>query len=200
MMSPEDTQFEDRLRRGLSRLADQAGPGPTPEAVSRRLRRMTLLRRAGAGGALALAAVAMLLFGIPRPQPADDPKQTADEAALRADAALRAEIARLEARADARLAEARHLLAIAAARHRRDECLRQLARLDAAERVARHAEETAFIIVYDADRLREQPGRIQSAVAGYREAVRLFPQTKWGEVARKRLVQIDRPPGKGNPS
>ena len=192
-MSPEDTQFEERLRRGLSRLADRAGPGPTPEAVSRRLRRTTLLRRAGAGGALALAGVAMLLFGTLRPQPAD-------EAALRADAALRAEIARLEARADARLAEARHLLAIAAARRRRDECLRQLARLDAAELVARQAEETAFIIVYDADRLREQPGRIQSAVAGYREAVRLFPQTKWGEVARKKLAQIDRPPRKGNPS
>ena len=194
-MSPEDTQFEDRLRRGLSRLADRAGPGPTPEAVSRRLRRPTLLRRAGAGGALALAAVAMLVFGTPRPRPAGDAKQAgADEAALRA------EIARLEARADARLAEARHLLAIAAARHRRDECLRQLARLDTAERIARQAEETAFIIVYDADRLREQPGRIQSAVAGYREAVRLFPQTKWGEVARKRLAQIDRPPRKGNPS
>ena len=195
MMSPEDTQFEDRLRRGLSRLADRAGPGPTPEAVSRRLRRPALLRRAGAGGALALAAVAMLVFGTPRPRPAGDAKQAgADEAALRA------EIARLEARADARLAEARHLLAIAAARHRRDECLRQLARLDTAERIARQAEETAFIIVYDADRLREQPGRIQSAVAGYREAVRLFPQTKWGEVARKRLAQIDRPPTKGNPS
>ena len=200
-MSPEDTQFEDRLRRGLSRLADRAGPGPTPEAVSRRLRRPALLRRAGAGGALALAAVAMLVFGTPRPRPAGDAKQAAaDEAALRADAALRAEIARLEARADARIAEARHLLAIAAARHRRDECLRQLARLDTAERIARQAEETAFIIVYDADRLREQPGRIQSAVAGYREAVRLFPQTKWGEVARKRLAQIDRPPRKGNPS
>lgn len=200
-MTPEDTQFEDRLRRGLSRLADGAGPGPTPEAVSRRLRRPTLLRRAGAGGALALAAVAMLLFSMPRPQPADEPKQAAaDRAALRADAALRAEIARLEARADARIAEARHLLVIAAAHRRRDECLRQLARLDTAERIARQAEETAFIIVYDADLLREQPGRIQSAVAGYREAVRLFPQTKWAEVARKKLAQIDRPRRKGNPS
>ena len=132
--------------------------GITKTKVSRRLRRPTLLRRAGAGGALALAAAAMLLFGAPRPRPADDPKQAAAD-----DAALRAEIARLEARADARIAEARHLLAIADARHRRDECLRQLARLDAAERVARQAEETAFIIVYDADRLREQPGRIQSA-------------------------------------
>ena len=195
MISPEDTQFEDRLRRGLSSLADRAGPGPTPEALSRRLRRPTLLRQAGAGGALALAAVGILLCATYRPRPAGDAKRDAAD-----EAALRAEITRLEVRADARIAEARHLLAIAAARRRRDEHLRRLARLDAAERIAREAEETAFIIVYDADRLREQPGRTQSAIAGYREAVRLFPQTKWGEVARKKLAQIGTRPKKGNPS
>ena len=194
-MSPEDPQFEDRLRRGLSHLADQAGGGPTPEAVSRRLRRRTSLRRAAAGGAVALAAVGILLFATYRPQPAGDARQAAAD-----EAALRAEIARLEARADARLAEARRLLAIQAARHRRDECLRQLARLDTAERIAQEAEETAFIIVYDADRLRERQGGTESAAAAYREAVRLFPQTKWAEVARKKLARIDKPARKGNPS
>ena len=47
----------------------------------------------------------------------------------------------------------------------------------------------ALILVYEADRC-FQDNRPADAVAGYRRAIELFPQTHWANVARRRLAEM----------
>lgn len=56
-MIRDDEQFEDSIRHGLSRLADEAPPGPAGEMIVQALRRRRLRRRSLAGAAACLAAV-----------------------------------------------------------------------------------------------------------------------------------------------
>ncbi len=147
----------------------------------------------GAAAAAIVAAVGMALL---LPNDTDTGPRKATEKVI-ADqngeiAALRAEIARLEAEVESRLAAVRHMLALEAAERRRDELRRQLARPDMAEQIAREVDEAAFIIVYDADRQRKRQGGRASAIAAYRDVVRLFPQTRWAKVAQNRLTEIEK--------
>jgi len=68
-MTRKQEQFEDSIRDGLSRLADEAPPGPAGEQIVRTLRRRRLRRRALAGAAAVAAAVVVALT-IPGPGPA----------------------------------------------------------------------------------------------------------------------------------
>ena len=56
-MIRDDEQFEDSIRHGLSRLADEAPPGPAGEMIVQALRRRRLRRRSLAGAAACVAAV-----------------------------------------------------------------------------------------------------------------------------------------------
>lgn len=47
----------------------------------------------------------------------------------------------------------------------------------------------ALVLVYEADR-HARDHRLPEAIAAYRRAVELFPQTHWGEIARQRLKEI----------
>jgi hypothetical protein len=44
----------------------------------------------------------------------------------------------------------------------------------------------ALLLVYEADRYRQRR-QSEEAIAGYRRAIELFPQTHWADVARQRL-------------
>jgi len=187
-VSENDEQFERRLGEDLSRLAARAGGGPAPGRVLKRLEVRTLRRRVGAAGALAAAivtAAAVMTLS-------SGPRVKTQEVAGAEEAALRAEIARLQAEAEWRTDVVRHMLALERQRRLDEELRRQLARPDPAEQIVRDVEEVAFVIVHDADRVRQEEGGLESAVAAYRQVVRLFPRTRWANVARKRLADIDK--------
>ena len=50
---------------------------------------------------------------------------------------------------------------------------------------------TAFLLIYQADRLYLELNQTESAVAAYKELIQLFPDNRWAQVARERLSQIE---------
>jgi hypothetical protein len=161
------------------------------EARFRRLRRRSRGWLWAAAAAVAIAAGLGLWASRRRPTTTDEPlvREVAGDPDEKADR-LRDEMARLEAEVKLRMTVVRHMLALEAALDRRDELRRVRARLDAAERIAREIDEAAGVIVYDADRTGRQEGGRESAIAAYRDVIRLFPRTRWAELARKRLNEI----------
>ena len=49
-------------------------------------------------------------------------------------------------------------------------------------------DKTAFLLIYQADRLYKELNQTESAVAAYKEIIQLFPTNRWADVARERLV------------
>jgi hypothetical protein len=67
----------------------------------------------------------------------------------------------------------------------------ELARIgDPAGEVEQQVDRTAFVMLYQADRLYKQLRRTESAVEAYKEIIQLFPENQWAEVARERLSEI----------
>ncbi len=54
----------------------------------------------------------------------------------------------------------------------------------------RQLDRAAFTIVYTADRLRQDAGLLEAAVEQYEQALKLFPETRSAETARRRLTEI----------
>jgi outer membrane protein assembly factor BamD (BamD/ComL family) len=53
-------------------------------------------------------------------------------------------------------------------------------------------DKTAFILVYQADKLYKELNRTESAVRAYKEVIQLFPKNRWADVARERLLEIEK--------
>ena len=107
-------------------------------------------------------------------------------------ASLETQVEQLRAQADATLRLVQEVLA-------KDRQQRRLASLEAelssiAEPMAeieRQVDKTAFILVYQADKLYKELNQTESAVAAYKEVIQLFPTNRWADVARERLSQIE---------
>ncbi len=155
---------------------------------------MGLGATAVAAGIIATVALSLVMSRDSRTRPHDETKLAGETVPEQSDeiAALRADIASLEAEVESRLVVVRHVLALEAVERRRDELRRQLAQPDIAEQIAREVDEAAFIIVYDADKQQKRQGGRASAIAAYRDVVRLFPQTRWAKVAQNRLTEIEK--------
>jgi hypothetical protein len=63
-----------------------------------------------------------------------------------------------------------------------DDPLATLARLD---------DRTAFVMVYEADRLYRELNLTGSAVGAYKRVIELFPANRWAQVAGERLAEIE---------
>ena len=108
-------------------------------------------------------------------------------------ASLETQVEQLRAQADATLRLVQEVLA-------KDRQQRRLASLEAelssiAEPMAeieRQVDKTAFILVYQADKLYKELNQTESAVVAYKEVIQLFPTNRWADVARERLAQIER--------
>ena len=61
---------------------------------------------------------------------------------------------------------------------------------DPLEEVQQQVDKTAFILVYQADRLYRELNQTESAVETYKRVIQLFPENQWAKVARERLAQI----------
>ncbi|HUU16009.1 MAG TPA: hypothetical protein VMW72_02570 [Sedimentisphaerales bacterium] len=73
-----------------------------------------------------------------------------------------------------------------------DELEAQLASIpDPLEEIQKQVDKTAFILVYQADRLYRELNRTDSAVEAYNRVIELFPKNRWAQVARQRLSEIE---------
>jgi len=180
---------EERIRTLLQKAdeaADEPRFGPVTVGGIRAQARRRQLVRIGAP----MAAAAMVLVGVTlwaicmqtgRPQP--QPQQIVS---------LEEQVKQLQTQTDATLKLVREVL-------ERDRQDRRLAALetelasipDPVKEIGRQVDKTAFILVYQADKLYKELNQTDSAVRAYREVIQLFPTNQWADVARERLSQIE---------
>jgi hypothetical protein len=111
---------------------------------------------------------------------------------------LRVEVAQLRAEAEVRTA----ILAEVLKRQEQQDRIRTLERQvrgqsDPLAEVNRLIERAALVTVYQADRKYNELDLKESAIADYRQVIKLYPETRWAERARQRLTEIET---KENPS
>lgn len=63
---------------------------------------------------------------------------------------------------------------------------------DPLEEIQKQVDKTAFILVYQADRMYRELNETDSAVETYKRVIKLFPENQWAQVARERLDEIER--------
>ena len=139
-------------------------------------------------GPVATAAVLMVALGIfsiiqrvPRMTP--EQKQIAS---------LENQVKQLQARTDAAMSLIREVLEQERRQQRLDELEAELASIpDPLEEMQKQVDKTAFILVYQADRLYRELNQTDSAVEAYNRVIRLFPKNQWAQVARQRLEEIE---------
>jgi DNA repair exonuclease SbcCD ATPase subunit len=107
-------------------------------------------------------------------------------------ATLENQVKRLQARTNASLSLIQEVLEEERRRSRLDELEARLASIpDPIEEVQKQVDKTAFILVYQADRLYRELNQTDSAVENYKRVIELFPENRWAKVARQRLEQIE---------
>jgi tetratricopeptide (TPR) repeat protein len=105
---------------------------------------------------------------------------------------LENQIKQLQARTDAALNLIREVLDEERRQSRLNELQAQLASIpDPLEEVRKQVDKTAFILVYEADRLYNELNQTDSAVENYNRVIELFPENRWAKVARQRLSEIE---------
>lgn len=189
----------------LLRRADAAAgpPSPLPPDLVVRVQRSAALRRRRIVLVSTAAAVAFLAVGTSLLLRSVEPGQTVagrEQLVRAADsepdvAQLQAEIARLRAEADSRLAVARRMAELL----RRHERLAALAAEsqgpDPVKQARQEMDQAAGILVCQADRLHRELHLRARAIESYRAAIRLFPDTAWATVAQERLTKIEQETG-----
>ena len=107
-------------------------------------------------------------------------------------ALLETRIKQLQARTDAALGLIQEVLDEERRQSRLDELQAQLASIpDPLEEIENQADKTAFILVYQADRLYRELNLTDSAVENYNRVIKLFHENRWAKVARQRLSEIE---------
>lgn len=159
----------------------------TAAEIRRRVHRRRVVRTAVPLTAAAAVAVTIALLTLstrePELGPVSEPQRIAS---------LEEQVRQLQARTDATLKLVQEVL-------EKDRLQRRLAAREAElasipdplRQVERQVDKTAFILIYQADRLYKELNQTQSAVAAYKEIIQLFPTNRWAEVARERLAEID---------
>jgi hypothetical protein len=189
----------DPLGEWLRRADAAAGlPLPIQADLAERVRHQARRRRttrAAAGAAamvlLAVGAVWALWPLIERPTgngAGPIVAATAEQAEI---ARLQEKVHRLQEEVQWRTAAIERTLTLETQQRRLAELRRRAAEPDALDRLDQQTDQTAFTIIYQADRMYKELGLEARAVEDYRRVIRLFPETRWAEVARKRLSEIE---------
>jgi tetratricopeptide (TPR) repeat protein len=106
--------------------------------------------------------------------------------------ALEDQVRQLQARTDAALSLIREVLEDERRQRRLEELEAQLASIpDPLEEIQKQVDKTAFILVYQADRMYRELNQTDSAVENYLRVIELFPKNRWARVARQRLSEIE---------
>jgi uncharacterized protein YoxC len=180
---------EDRIKNLLQEADRIAGqPGRTHVDVSAIRRRAGRKRLANLAGPAAAAAVLMIALGIwslviKTPEPTREQRKIVT---------LETQVKQLQASTDAALALIHEVLEDERRQSRLDELEAQLASIpDPLEEIRKQVDKTAFILVYQADRLYRELNETKSAVETYNRVIKLFPRNQWAAVARQRLSEIE---------
>ena len=157
--------------------------------VYRRAGRRRLVRVA-----VPVAAVALVLIGIGLQQlvvrqEAARAKQTA---------AIEMQVKQLTAQVDSALDLVAEVLENQRRQQRLEALEAKLAAIpDPLEEIQRQADKTAFVMVYQAEKMDKQLNLRDSAVRTYKQVIRLFPETQSAKVARERLAEMKDKNGNG---
>lgn len=173
----------------LLRQADEAAVEPvfdriTATRIRQRVRRRRLLRASIPAAAVALIATGLWVtcMRTARPQPQPQPQRMAS---------LEEQVRQLRAQTDATLKLVQEVLERDRQDHRLAALEAELASIpDPMKEINRQADRTAFILLYQADRLYNELNQTESAVEAYEEVIQLFPDNQWADVARERLSEI----------
>jgi TolA-binding protein len=182
---------EDKIKILLQEADRMAGlPGPVSAnfsaAVQRRAHKRHLL--VSLTTPLAAAAVILIAAGVWN-FTIRTPGQTNDREKI---VLLEKQLEQLQARTDAALNLIQKVLVVEQEQRSLDELEAQLASIpDPLEEIQRQVDKTAFILVYQADRLYRELNQTDSAVETYKRVIELFPRNQWAQVARERLSEID---------
>jgi ElaB/YqjD/DUF883 family membrane-anchored ribosome-binding protein len=181
--------MEDKIKI-LLRKADQLTADVRPVHIDLALLRRRAERRRLIINIAAPAAIAATLFfaGIIVIQAARPPKPSEQKQIV----SLQQELKHLQAKTDAVLSLIQQVLEEERQTERLNDLQATLTSIpDPIEETQRQVDKTAFILVYQADRLYRQSNQTDSAVQAYNQVIKLFPQTQWAEVARQRLTEIE---------
>jgi DNA repair exonuclease SbcCD ATPase subunit len=180
---------EDEIRKLLQEADRTAGPPVEVHvnlaAVRRRANRRRFISSAAPVAVAAVLMVAVGLWGLAIRTPRTIQEQ--EKVAL-----LEAQVKQLQARTDAVLKLIQQVLEEEQRQQRLDELEAQLANIrDPLEELEKQVDKTAFILVYQADRLYKELNQTDSAVENYNRIIDLFPKNRWASVARERLKEIE---------
>ena len=182
---------EDKIKNLLQEADRMAGlPKPVSANLSAIVRRRAHRRhlRISITAPLAAAAVILIAAGIWNLS-IRTTETTIDQEKI---VSLEKQLEQLQTRTDAALKLIQEVLV---ADHKKDslnELEAQLASIpDPLEEIQKQVDKTAFILVYQADRLYRELNRMDSAVEAYNRVIKLFPKNQWAQVARERLLEID---------
>jgi len=180
---------EDEIKK-LLQEADKTAGGIAPvrvnlSAIGRRAgrRNMVVLVAPLAAAALIMVALSILALMFRTAEPTPEQEKIA---------LLETRIKQLQARTDAALGLIQEVLDEERRQSRLDELQAQLASIpDPLEEVQNQVDKTAFVLVYQADRLYRELNQTDSAVENYNRVIALFPENRWAKVARQRLSEIE---------
>lgn len=180
---------EEQIGRLLARADETAGEprfGPvTVAGIRRQARRRRLVRGVAPMAAAAVVLVGVTLWGVctqtQRPEP---PPQRI--------ASLEEQVRQLQAQTDMTLRLVQEVLEKDRQERRLAALKAELASIpDPVKEIDRQVDKTAFILVYQADKLYKELNQTESAVRAYKEVIHLFPTNQWADVARERLSRIE---------
>lgn len=181
---------EDQIRTLLQRADEAAGEpairGISVAGIRQRIHRRRIITTAAP---LAAAVITIAIATLSHPKPDSIPLPPPQPARI---ASLEEQVKQLQAQTDATLKLVQEVL-------EKDRHQRRLAALEAelasipdpVRQMEQQVDRSAFLLLYQADRLYKELNQTESAVAAYKEVIHLFPENQWADVARERLDQIE---------
>jgi tetratricopeptide (TPR) repeat protein len=179
---------ENQIKK-LLQQADKTAGGAAPVRVNlsiirRRAGRRNMINMVAplASAAVLMVALSILTVMFRTAEPTPEQEKIA---------VLETRIKQLQARTDAALSLIQEVLDEERRQSRLDELQAQLASIpDPLEEVQKQVDKTAFVLVYQADRMYRELNQTDSAVENYNRVIKLFPENQWAKVARQRLSEI----------
>jgi len=180
---------EDKIKKLLQQADKTAGRATSVKvnitAIRRRAGRRNMINLLAplVSAAVLMVALSILAVMFRTAEPTPEQKKIV---------LLETQIKQLKARTDAVVGLVQEVLDQEQRQSRLDELQARLASIpDPIEEVRQQVDKTAFILVYEADRLYNELNQTDSAVENYNRVIKLFPENRWAKVARQRLSEIE---------
>ncbi len=176
---------EDTIKNLLQK-ADRAAGEPALVSIDLSAVRRNANRRQTINLAVRIAAAAVIVIALGIWS--FTAKKTRDQQRI---IVLEMQIKQLRAQTDATLNLIREVLDEERKQRRLNELQAQLASYsDPLEEIRKQVDKTAFILVYQANRMYRELDQKEAAINAYNRVIELFPQSRWAEEARQRLSEI----------